>query len=336
MAMATIAGCAGFAAVCGENVAVATTMGRVTLPEMKRYKYDSTLATGCIAAGGTLGVLIPPSLAFILYGLLTEQSIGALFLAGIFPGILMAALMILTIYILCRRNPRLGPPGPKTDLKDKIVSLRGIWGVLALFALVMGGIYLGVFTPTEGAGIGAFGALVYTLVTRRFTRQGFVSALLGTNRATAMALIILIGAVIFGIFMTVSKLPMTMAALAVSLPLPPLVIFIFILFIFLILGCLMSAIAMLLLTVPVFYPVIISLGFDPIWTGVIMVLMWNIANITPPVGITVFVIKGVAPEIPLYSIFRGIIPFFISMIVCVAILIAFPQIATFLPGLLGA
>lgn len=333
MAMATVAGCAGFAAICGDNASVAATMATVTLPEMKKYNYDPGLATGCIAGGGTLGVLIPPSLAFILYALLTEQSITALFLAGIFPGILLAALMMLTIYILTKSNPNLGPPGPKTSLRDKIVSLRGTWGILALFALVMGGIYFGVFTPTEGAGIGAFGALLYSIVTRRFTRQNFAASLLGASQTTAL-LIILVGAVAFGIFLTVSTLPAGLTNWAVALPVPPVVILIFILFILVILGCLMSAIAMLLLTVPIFYPVLIGLGYDPIWIGVIMVLMWNVACVTPPVGITVFVVKAVAPELPLYTIFRGIVPFFIAMIVCVAILIAFPQIATFLPNLM--
>ncbi|MDP2916322.1 MAG: TRAP transporter large permease subunit [Dehalococcoidia bacterium] len=334
MAMATIAGCAGFAAVCGENVAVATTMGSVSLPEMKKYRYDPALATGCVASGGTLGVLIPPSLAFILYGLLTQQSIGALFLAGIFPGILMAVLMMSTIYIMCRHNPLLGPPGPRTALKDKLISLKGIWGILALFVLVMGGIYFGVFTPTEGAGIGAFGAFIFIIATRRFSRKNFVASLTATTHTTAMALIILIGSIIFGTFMSVSTLPMWLANWAVALPVPPLVVLIFILFIYLVLGCFMSAIAMLLLTIPVFYPVFVGLGFDPIWAGVLVVIMWNVACITPPVGITVFVIKGLTPDVPMYSIFRGIIPFFFAMIACVAIVIAFPQIATFLPRLL--
>ncbi len=334
MAIATIAGCAGFASVCGENVAVTSTMGKVALPEMKRYRYDPALATGCIASGGTLGVLIPPSLSFMLYGLLTEQSIGKLFLAGILPGILFSLLMMITIYIMTKRDPLLGPPGPKTTIKDKLVAIKGIWGIVALFALVMGGIYFGIFTPTEGAGIGAFGALLFSVVTGRFTRRNFVSALLETTLITAMALIMLTGGTIFGTFMSVSTVPMWLANWAVNLPVSPLVILIIILFVYLILGCLMSAIAMLLLTVPIFYPVFVALGFDPIWAGVIVTFMWTAANVTPPVGITVFVMKGVAPEIPMYTIFRGVAPFFVDMMATVGILIAFPQIATFLPNLL--
>jgi len=334
LASATVAGCAGFAAICGENVAVATTMGAVSLPEMKKYKYDPGLAAASVASAGTLGVLIPPSLALILYGLLTQQSIGTLFIAAIVPGVLMAVLMMLMIHVRVHFNPALGPPGPKTSWREKITSLKGVWGILALFALVMGGIYFGIFTPTEGAGIGAFGAFVFTIITKRFKKRNFATALISATNATAMALIILIGASMFSVFMSVSTLPQQLATAVTTSNFPPIVVLLLVTFVLVLVGCVMSGIATLLLTVPVFYPALMQSGFDPIWIGIYMAIMWNVACITPPVGITVFVIKGVAPEIPMYTIFKGVVPFLIVMVICIALLVAFPQIVTFLPALL--
>ncbi len=330
LAMATTAGCAGFAAVCGSSVATAITIGTVAWPEMQRYNYDPRLATGSIAAGGTLGILIPPSIGFIFYSMLTDESIGKLFIAGILPGILLTVLFILAIYVSCRRNPHLGPQAPSTSFREKLASFRNIWAAVILFLLVMGGLYLGVFTPTETAGIGAFVAFLIMLGKRKLTRANLVGSLLDTGEMVAMGFIILMGATIFGFFMALTRLPNELADLAATLPLPPLLILIAILIIYLFLGCVMDAIAMIILTVPIFYPVVIALGFDPVWFGVMMVIMMEMALITPPVGMNVFVISG-ATKVPMYTVFAGIFPFALAMIVCIVILIAFPQIALFLP-----
>jgi tripartite ATP-independent transporter DctM subunit len=333
LAMGTIAGCAGFASVCGDSMATAVTMGTVALPEMKRYRYDSGLATGSVAAGGTLGVLIPPSLAFILYALLTDQSIALLFIAGIIPGILLTLLFMSSIYIRSRRNPSLGPAGPKTTIREKINSVKGLWATLALFVLVIGGMYIGIFTPTEGGSIGAFGALVIGLVRRRLKWRGVMSSFVDGGKISAICISILIGAEIFGPFLSTSKLPMELANFVIRISIFPLIVLIAILIIYLFLGCIVPAIPMLILTVPIFYPVITAMGYDPIWYGVIMVLMFEMAVITPPMGINVLALQSVAGDVPISEMFRGILPFLIMMWICVAILIAFPDIALFLPRL---
>lgn len=334
LAMATTVGCAGFAATCGSSVATAVTMGSISIPEMKKYKYAPALAAGSLAAGGTLGILIPPSIGFIIYSMLTDESIGKLFIAGILPGILLTLLFVLTIYVTVRRDLTLGPPGPRFSLKEKIASFKGIWSALALFILVIGGLYGGIFTPTEAGGIGAFGAFLLMIIRNKFTKRNLINVLMDTGKVTAMCFIILAGANVFGYFMAVTRIPNALADLAISLPLPPIFIVVFILIIYLALGSVMDSIAMIVLTVPIFYPVVMELGFDPIWFGVIMVIVMEMALITPPVGMNVFAIAGVAPEIPLYTIFRGVLPFLAAMLICVAFLMAFPQIATFLPGLM--
>lgn len=334
LAMATVGACAGFAAVSGSSVATASTMGTVAIPEMKKYKYDSALATGAIAAGGTIGVLIPPSIPLVIYGILTEQSIGKLFLAGFIPGILEAVFYIVTIYILCKRNPLLGPQGPSTSFMAKIVSLKDTWGVLALFILVLGGIYMGVFTPTEAAGVGAFGAFLFTVGKRRLNWQSFTAALVETGKTTGMALLILIGGVLFGYFLAVTRLPFELANIVAGLEVNSYIILGAIMLIYLFLGAIMSALAMIILTVPIFFPVVMALGFDPIWFGILIVRLLEIGQITPPVGVNVFVIKGVAKDVPLYTIFRGIVPFLIADICHVALLVGVPQFALFLPGLM--
>lgn len=334
LAIATITACAGFAACCGSSPATAATMGAVALPEMHKYNYDSALATGSIAAGGTLGILIPPSVLLILYGIMTEQSIGKLFISGILPGILLAALMIVAIYIKVGRNLHLGPPGPKTNLKEKLISLKGIWTILILFSLVMGGLYLGLFTPAEGGGIGACGALLVMLVKRQLNWQNFTRSLIDTGKTTAMVFAIVIGAMIFGYFLAVTKIPMNMADFVAGLAVPRYVTLGIILLVYLVLGCVMDALAMILVTIPIFYPLVIALGFDPIWFGVIMVIVAEMGLITPPVGVNVFIIAGVAKDTPLFVIFRGIFPFLMAMIVSLTILIFFPQIVLFLPSLM--
>jgi tripartite ATP-independent transporter DctM subunit len=339
LAMATVGGCAGFAAVSGSSVATTATMGMVALPEMRRYKYDRKLATGCIAAGGSIGILIPPSIILVIYGILTEQSIGKLFLAGFIPGILEAVFYMITIYILCRMNPLLGPRGEKSNLKQRLVSLKDTWGVLALFLLVIGGIYVGIFTPTEAAGVGAFGALLFALGMsvlgkRPFTWRNFVDSLLDTGKTTAMVFVILIGANILGYFLAITRLPFALSDFVAGLAVNRYIVFSIIILVYLFLGAIMSSMAMIVLTVPILFPVITALGFDPIWFGIIIVRVVEIGQITPPVGINVFIMQGIAKDIPMYDIFQGIVPFLIADILHVALLIAVPGIALFLPSLM--
>jgi len=334
LSMATVGACAGFAAVSGSSMATAAAMGTVALPEMKKYKYAPSLATGCIAAGGTIGSLIPPSTTLIVYGLLTEQSIGKLFLAGIIPGILEAVFYIVTISILCKRNPVLGPPGEKTSFGEKVVSLKGTWPVLGLFLLIMGGIYMGVFSPTEAGAIGAFGAFVFALAKRQLTKDNFRSALLETGKNTAMLLMILVGAGVFGYFLSVSRLPVELSQIAAGLTVSRYTIFAVIVAVNVFLGCFMLPMPLIIITIPVIFPLILSLGFDPIWFGIIVVRICEIGQITPPVGLNIFVIRGVAKDVPIGTIYRGVIPFFIADVFHVAMLMAFPQIALFLPNLM--
>jgi len=332
LAMATIGGCAGFAAVCGSSEATALTMGSFALPEMRQHNYDPRLAIGSIAAGGTLGILIPPSLAFVVYGLLTEQSIGKLFLAGFFPGILLASLFMITIYVLAKRNPLMGPAGHKTSWREKLTSIKDIWGVLILFLVVMGGIYGGILTPTEAAAAGAFSAFLIALLRRRVTIHNLITSFMNTLMVTGFVFIIIIGAVLFGYFMAASGVSTALADFVSSLPVSPLGILIAILLLYVILGSLMDAFAMVLITMPILFPVILSLGFDPIWFGVLVVIMMEMGMITPPIGMNVFVIKGIARDVPMYAIFQGAWPFVLAMGICVAIIVAFPQIALFLPN----
>ena len=334
LAMATVGACAGFAAVSGSAIATAATMGTVALPEMKRYKYDDALATGCVAAGGSIGILIPPSVVLIIYGILTEQSIGKLFLAGFIPGVLEAAFYMLTIFILCKRNPLMGPPGPRTSLIEKLTSLKNTWIVLLLFVLILGGLYLGVFTPTEAGGIGAFGAFLFALGRRRLSWKELKESLLETTKTTAMIFIFLLGATLLGYFLAVSRLPFELSDFIGRLELNRYLVLGLVLFIYLVLGCVMDSMAMILLTVPVFFPVIMALGFDPIWFGIIIVRVFEIGIITPPVGMNVFIIKGVAPDVPMYTIFRGVLPFVLADVSEVVLLVAVPQITLFLPNLM--
>ena len=334
LAMATVGACAGFAAVSGSSLATAATMGTVALPEMKRYKYDPQLATGAVAAGGTIGILIPPSVILIIYAVLTEQSVGKLFLAGFIPGVLEALFYIGVIFIICRIRPEMGPPGPKTSFMAKIKSLTGTWIVILLFLIVIGGLYFGVFSPTEAAGVGAGGAFIFALARRRLNWQNFKESLYATTKTTAMIFAILLGAMIFGYFLAITRLPFELADFMVGLPLNRYIIIIIILIFYLFLGCVMDAMGMILLTVPILFPVAQSLGFDAIWFGIIIVRVFEMASITPPVGLNVFVIKGVAKDVPMGVIFRGIIPFLMADFVHVAFLIAVPQIALFLPNLM--
>ena len=334
LAMTTVGACAGFSAICGSTNATAATMATVALPEMKRYGYDMGLATGTVAAAGSLGILIPPSVIFIVYGILTEQSIGKLFAAGILPGILLCLLFLLTIHLRVRKNPSLAPPGPKSSIGEKFRSFVGILETLILFALVMGGIFFGIFTPTEAAAIGAFMTLLIAIIRRQLYWEGFVLSLADTTKISCMIMVIVTGAVIFGHFMAITRIPYMLADYVSSLPLPPHAIIGVIILVYLIGGCFMDALAMIMLTIPIFFPDVQTLGFDPIWFGVVIVLITEMGVITPPVGINVYVVYGVARDVPLEKIFRGVFPMLISLIVCNLLLILFPQIALWLPGLM--
>jgi tripartite ATP-independent transporter DctM subunit len=332
LAMATIMACGGFAAVCGSSLATGATMGMVAIPEMDKYKYDPRLSSGCVAAGGTLGILIPPSIGFIIYGILTEESIGKLFIAGFLPGIMLALLFMGAVYIQCRLDPNMGPPGDATTWKEKFKSLKGIWGMMLLFFIVMGGIYFGVFTPTEAAGVGAFGAFVFALLKGKLNKGTLIQSLLETGKTTAMIFLIIIGANIFSTFLGLAKLPMLLADFIAGLALPKIFILAGIILIYILLGCVMDCYAIMILTVPIIFPVVQALQFDPIWFGVLMVIVLEVGLITPPVGLNVFVLKSAAPDVPLTVIFRGIVPFLIAALIAIIILIAIPDIALILPS----
>ncbi|RZB30362.1 MAG: hypothetical protein SRB1_02642 [Desulfobacteraceae bacterium Eth-SRB1] len=334
LAIATIGACAGFAAICGSTNATAATMAAATLPEMKRYNYKPELATGVVAAGGSLGILIPPSVIFIIYGIMTEQSIGKLFVAGLLPGLLLSLLFIIAVVLWTIIKPDLAPRSAKSGFKEKIASLLGLIETLLLFCLVMGGLFVGFFTPTEAGAIGASGTLLLAVVRRNITWKNFVASLFETTRISCMIFVIVAGATIFGHFLAVSQIPFDIANWISGFQLPPYAIMFFIIMVYLMGGCFIDALALIMLTVPIFYPVVNCLGYDPLWFGVIIVLVTQIGVITPPVGVNVYVVSGVARDVPLHVIFKGVIPFLIALIVGTLLLIPFPQIATFLPGLM--
>ncbi len=338
LAMATVSACTAFGAVCGSSPATAATMATVGLPEMKRYKYADELATGSVASGGGLGMIMPPSVVLIVYGILTEQSIGALFVAGIFPAILVTILFIISIYIRCSLTPEQGPPGESFTWKEKVKSLLGMSETLAVFILVMGGLFIGLFTPTEAAAVGVFGVLLVSLIRRQLTWQGFVKALYETLGTSCMVMLLIGGAVVFGKFLAVTRIPFEIATWVGGFDLPPYFIMAIIVFIYFIGGCFMDALAFVTLTVPIFFTVVMALGYDPIWFGIIIVMVTEMGVITPPVGINVYVVFGVARrvigEVPLESIFKGIFPFLLAVIAGVIILMIFPQIILLLPNLM--
>ncbi len=335
LALATIGGCGAFAAMCGSSLATAATMSQVALPEMQRYHYDVRLATGSIAAGGTIGILIPPSVILVLYGILTETSISELFLAGIVPGILTVIFFMVTISIVTRINPELGPRGEATTALDKLKAFKDVWGTVMLFLLVIGGIYLGVFSPTEAAGIGAMGALGLAVLARRMTPAIFLRCLIDTVKTSAMIFTILIGAIMFNNFLVLSAVPDALGEWIQTLPLGPHGILVIILLIYLVLGCALDSLAMILLTIPIFFPVVQNLGFDPVWFGVIIVMVVELGLISPPIGMNVFIIKGMAPEVPLGSIYVGVLPFVIAEILLIVLLVSVPALALWLPSTMG-
>ncbi len=339
LAMATVTACTAFGAICGSSPATAATMATVGLPEMKRYNYNDELATGSVASGGGIGMIMPPSVVLIVYGILTEQSIGALFVAGIFPALLVTLLFILCIFIWCRINPDQGPPGENFTWAEKFKALLGLTETLIVFTLVIGGIFIGLFTPTEAAGIGAFGVLLIALLRRQITWKGFVNSLMETLRTSCMVLMLIAGAVIFGKFLAVTRIPFEIAGWVGELQMAPVLVMGVIIMIYFFGGCFMDSLAFVTLTVPIFYPVVMELGFDPIWFGVIIVMVTEMGVITPPVGINVYVVYGVAKnvlaeEVPLEKIFKGIFPFLLAVILGTLILIMFPSIILYLPNLM--
>jgi tripartite ATP-independent transporter DctM subunit len=334
IALATNISSTFFAACCGVSMAGAATMGSIAYPEMHKLNYSRKLATGCIAAGGGLSSLIPPSIAFIIYGFLTERSIAKLFMAGILPGIMVSLMFLMTIYIICRRNPRLGPPGPSYSWRERIVSLKGVWGFVLLFLLVMGGLYFGVFTPTEAGAMGAFGTFFIALIMRRLTFRSLIGATKDTLKTSCFIMTMIIGANIFNTFLGVSGLTSGFSQFITTIDFPRYMILIGILIIYVPLGMFLDIGAVILLTVPIFVPPLEALGFDAIWLGILITMIAEIGFITPPVGLNAFIVHGVT-KVPLADVFRGVIPFVIMMLFGIVLVLIFPQIALFLPNLIG-
>ncbi len=333
LAMATTGACGLFAACCGSSLASAVAMGRVSYPEMKRYNYDDGLNVATAAAGGSIGILIPPSMGFILYGILTQISIGKLFIAGIIPGILQVLFYMGTISVICTLNPQLGPPTPKTTMRQKFDSLRLTWPVILLFVLIIGGLYAGIFTPTEAGGIGAFGALAIGLVRRQLTGSNFADSLLQTAKMSAMVIALIVGAFVFNHFLAITRIPFVTGEYIAGLGVNKYVVLLLVLILYIILGMLLDIYSACVLTIPVLYPVMMGLGFDPIWYGVIMVRVMEIGVISPPFAMNIFALAGVT-KVPISKIYRGIIPFIISDFFHLALLCAVPLLSTFLPALM--
>ena len=335
LALATIGGCGAFAAICGSSIATAATMSQVAMPEMRRYKYDDRLATGSIAAGGTIGILIPPSVILALYGILTETNIGDLFLAGIIPGIITVLGFMVTIAIITHIKPELGPRGDRSSAAEKLLAFKDVWGMVALFTLVIGGIYLGVFTPTEAAGIGAVGAFLLALLRRRMTLRLLASSLTEAVKTTAMLFTILIGAITLNNLLVLSNMASAMSDWVTGLALSAAMVMAVILLLYVFMGAVLDALAMVLLTVPIFFPIVLNLGFDPIWFGVIVVMVAELGLITPPIGMNVFIIKGMVSDVPLAKIYAGVLPFCIAQIILIILMFAFPGLITWLPTTAG-
>jgi tripartite ATP-independent transporter DctM subunit len=335
LAMATIGAAAIFSSISGSVIATTATIAKVTLPEMEKYDYKPSLSTASVAAGGTLGILIPPSVILILYGVLTMENIGDLLIGGLIPGILMALFFMLSVYIQIRMSPSLAPRRRQAKtIMEKVKSLRTVWPFILIFLLSIGGIYFGIFTPTEAGGIGAMGAFIFTVVTKRIDWKKFIESLDETVRITVMIFLILIGATLFSKFLAITKIPMEFSGFIAGLGLSPYLILFFILLLLLILGCFLEGIAILVLTMPILYPLIIELGFNGVWFGVIMVMALNMGLLTPPLGLSVYIISGVAKDIPIQTIFKGVVPMLLTMILFTILLVIFPEIVTFLPSLI--
>ena len=334
LAMATILACAGFGSICGSSIATAATMAKVAYPSMKRFNYSDRLATGAIAAGGTLGIMIPPSTIMVIYGVFTQTNIGKMFAAGILPGILGAALLCVAVQWSCWRDPKAGPPGERSSWGERLASLRNIWPVAMLFVFVIGGIYGGLFTATEGAGMGAFCAMVFALWRRALSWRTLYESLVESGRTTAMLFMILIGALIFADFVNITSMPADLKGFVTRFELHPALVVGVIMVIYVLLGTAMEELSMVLLTLPVFFPVIVGLGLDPIWFGILIVCVVEIGLISPPVGMNLFVLSTLLPQVPTTTVFRGVMPFMAADCVRLALLVAFPAISLYLPGLM--
>jgi tripartite ATP-independent transporter DctM subunit len=332
VAMATIGACAGFGAICGSSLATAATMGRVALPEMRRLGYDDRLAAGSVAAGGTLGILIPPSIILVIYGLLTAQSIGALFMAALLPGVLGTLLYMAAIAAQTRIDPSLGPPGQRLGARQRWRALREIWGVALLFAAVVGGIYLGWFSPTEAAAVGAGAALLFALLRRALTPRNLIDCMTEAAAVSGMIFLILIGAAVFNYFVETSGLPQLLVQLVHGLGWGPYPVLLILMGFYIVLGCFMDSLSMILLTVPFVFPLVAGLQIDPIWFGILLVTVVELGLITPPIGMNLFVLRVVADNLPLGTIVRGILPFILADVVRLAILLAVPAISLWLPA----
>ena len=332
LALATIGACGAFAAICGSSLATAATMAQIALPAMRKYGYDDRLATGAVAAGGTIGILIPPSVIMVIYGLLTETSISALFLAGFVPGLLTVLGFMATISVMTRIDPTLGPPAARTPMPERFKALTGVWGTAALFLVVIGGLYIGLFSPTEAASVGACGAFALGLLNRKSLRELLATSMVDTVKTTAMIFTVLIGAILFNNFLILASVPTLVSDWISGLPLGKTAVLLVIVGMYFVLGCLLDSLAMILLTIPIVFPIIKALGYDPVWFGIIIVMVVELGLITPPIGMNVFIIKGMAKDVPLETIFRGVTPFIIAQIVLILALIFFPEIALWLPS----
>ncbi|OAK61529.1 C4-dicarboxylate ABC transporter permease [Variovorax paradoxus] len=335
LGVATVVACGGFAAICGSSVATAATFSAVAYPEMRRFNYPQSFSTGVIAAGGTLGAILPPSTVLAVYAILTQQDIGKLFMAGIVPGILAMAMYVLTIAIIVKLRPDWLPGGEVKPWSERVKDLKNVWAPLVLFVFVIGGLYGGFFTPTEAGGVGASGAFILGLVRRKLDGPKIREALLSATRTAAAVFTVLIGALLFGYFLTITQGPQKLTEFLTGLGIGRYGVLALIMLMYLVLGCLMDAMAMIILTVPIIYPVIVHLGFDPIWFGVIIVMTVELGLIHPPVGMNVFVIKSVVKDVSFTTIFKGVLPFIVTDIVRLVILIAFPIIALWLPTRMG-
>lgn len=338
LAIATVSACTAFGAVCGSSAATAATMATVGMPEMKRFRYADELSAGSVASGGGLGMIMPPSVVLIIYGILTEQSIGKLFVAGILPAILVTILFIVTISIWCSFAPQQGPSGKQFSWSARLKSLLDLAETIAVFGLVMGGLFFGLFTPTEAAAIGVLGVLLASLVHRQLTWESFKDALYETLKTSCMIMVLIAGATVFGKFMAVTRIPFNIASYIGGFNLPPIVVLAMVVTVYFFGGCFMDSLALVMLTVPIFYPLVLDIGYDPIWFGIIIVMVTEMGVITPPVGINVYVVYGVARGLPggvkLESIFKGIMPFLIAVMVGIVLMLIFPQIILYLPNLI--
>jgi tripartite ATP-independent transporter DctM subunit len=334
LAMASVMACAGFGAICGSSIATAATMTKVAYPSMRDHGYSDQLAVGAIASGGTLGILIPPSTIMVIYGIMTETSIGKLFAAGALPGLLAVVLLCIAVQYVCWRDPAAGPPAERATWGERLAAIKDVWAVAVLFIVVMGGIYGGVFTATEGAGIGAFGAFCFALARRVLSPKVLFGVLVDSARTTGMLFMILVGALIFANFVNYTSMPADLKAFVSQYQISPITVMAAICIIYVLLGTAMEELSMILLTVPVFFPLVVSLGFDPVWFGIIIVVVVQIGLISPPVGMNMFVVKSMLSGVSTATVFRGVTPFAIAIVTLLGILVAFPSISLFLPKLM--